>query len=555
MDNNINGVKAELEKLGFSFVDETTAYGRVPERGDINGYYIHVTIELNNFPLSQPSITLVKINGKDDLYRRIPINWRHLDEIININPKLSVFKICCLHNWSAKREYNGKYIYERIYDWLNSNVTSQWNPEEDLPSFRVLPQYTNSRLYLSDYFIAKLRENKPKILYQCNVYHEPYKFKSGAKASLQKQGEKYELTDIDFEKNFYHYIPDMPQEQKFEIIKKLRLGDKCAKSHFFVLRLPRHSRFKTFYQLLTIIRDNINIKNLSQEMKNIPFIVMYTGDKGKDEVVSFITNRGYVDGKSDYLVQPLAIESFSNRPIGVDLTVGLLGVGSLGSEVASLLVKKDTRKILLSDFDFLRADNIGRHVLGARYLGNKKSIALANELKINFFKFNALTAVTDEEAAEKADILVVTVGNNQSFDQLAFNKLWHYKKPVIWAWTSPNNILQEIVITTPSSGCLNCYYEKIKTDPVLKQIQQNAKDEIKKYPSEEVDVCGNPHTISQMERMVFLATQIVSILSYYSKHGKFKFDYVNYYWGMDDIIPTPHFGYLEAHPSCFCQGG
>ena len=92
-----------------------------------------------------------------------------------------------------------------------------------------------------------------------------------------------------------------------------------------------------------------------------------------------------------------------------------------------------------------------------------------------------------------------------------------------------------------------------KENKDLKQIQELSQKEIEKYDSNEIDICGNPHTVSQMERMVFLATQIVSILSFYNKHGKFKFDYVNYYRGMDDIIPTPLIGYLDKSHLCFCE--
>lgn len=554
MDKQLIGVKAELKELGFYFSKEYIAVGRVPQKGYENGYYIDVEISLEGFPLKQPSIKLISINGDGEIFKVMPATWRHIDELLIDNPKKSIFFICCLHNWSAKIEYSGKFIYQRILDWLKSNVNQDWKKEEDLISWRILPQFTQLVMYMPKGFIEQCERIEPKKLYSTTVNHTPFLFKNGKEASTKKRGETYTYENIDSNKPYF-FFPDSSEDRGINILKQLLLQKKQSKSTLYLVRLPRSFSFKTFYQLIQSLRHNLPIGSISKEIKTLIFLVIYKGDRGKTEITSFITGRESFEKDTEFNVTNIKIESIPERPNGINLTVGMIGVGSLGSQVAKLLVEKDVKRLLISDFDKMALENLGRHVLGSFHVGKSKSFGLEALLTNYYLHDNIFAKIEDDEVIELADVLVVTVGDSAKFDYFAFNKLVNYEKPVIWAWTSPNNILQEIVVTTPSTGCLNCYYLEIKNNNELKQIQESSQKEIEKYDSNEIDICGNPHTVSQMERMVFLATQIVSILSYYNKHGKFKFDYVNYYWGMDDIIPTPFIGYLEKNNLCFCKGG
>lgn len=551
MDKQLKKVKAELQELGFSFTEENIAVGRVPYNGEVNGFYIDVNILINDYPLKQPSIILKSINGNSDLYKILPTHWRHIDELLIGNPKKSIFYICCLHNWSAKSEYNGEYIYQRIIEWLQSNVNSKWKEDEDLVSWRILPQYTELIMYLPKGFLEQFSNIELNKLFHIDVSHTTFEFKNGKKASSKNRGETYDYNGIDFNKP-YLFFPNV-NDKRINLLKTFLLEKKHSQSTLFLARLPSNFSFKTLYQLIQTLRHNFPISKLDKKYKTLIFLVMFKGDRGITEVTSFIVGKEAFFGDSDFNITNIKIESISDRPNGIDLSVGLIGAGSLGSQVARLLVEKDVKRVYISDSDKLELKNIGRHVLGSYYVGQYKSISLANYLRNTYLNDNIYWMENDDQVIEKADIIVVTVGDTTSFDWLAFNKLLGYRKPIIWAWTSPNNILQEIVITTSFTGCLNCYYLKTQQNKELKQIHEMAKKEINKYNPNEFDICGNPHTVSQMERMVFLATQIVSILSYYSRHKEFKFDYVNFFWGMDDVIPTPYIGHLEKNDSCFCE--
>jgi hypothetical protein len=554
MDKDFSKVEAELIALGFQYLTGEKMIGRVPSKGSINGIYIWVEIKLEDFPVKQPVITLKKINEKETLYKDIPKNWRHIDEFLwGEDPKRSSFHVCCLHNWRAKKEYDGRFIYERIESWLASNTTGTWSIEEDLATWRILPQFSLSQIYLTTDFLKTISGLKVNTLYQYPFLHSRYLMVNGGEAR-KENGTHYTTDEINFRK-LYYYLPE-GEDVKFKKVKLLHPNKEWMKSTFFILKLASNIKFKTLYQLIEHIRCNYKKSDFPKGTKNVPMVVYYKGDKGREEAASFVLDLSFFSHSPEYKLRFIQIETIPDRPVGVDLNVGILGTGSLGSQVARILTDKGTKKIYMYDFDRLSAENLGHHELSFSSLGLLKK----QQLKLELFYRSINTSFyekdekSDLEVAEKSDILVVTVGNNQAFDRHAFETLKEYKKPIIWAWLSPNSILQEIVISTPQSGCLNCYYIKSKEDQELKQVHQTADKEIESYPIVNRDLCGNPHVVSQWERVVFLATQIVSILANYSKNKRFKFDYVNYYWGMDDIIPTAHVGFLDQHSSCFCRG-
>lgn len=551
MDNKTT-VKTELIELGFYFQDEITAIGNISYTDSEINQIIRVEISLKGYPINQPRIKLLEINGKEDLYRCIPKHWRHLDELVKSYTIESEFYICCLHNWSARSSNNGQFIYSRILSWLKSNVTEEWLKEEDLQGWRILPQNSGSTIYLSNEYIKEVEKAESKKLYKMEVNHHPFILNNSNKASSKKRGNLYPYGIINLEK-FYAFFPSLSKKVEFHKLKNYILPKDFSTSTAFFVRIPRITKFKTTYQLIEYLRVNNLFNGIDTTYKNFVLFVMYKGDNNRTESAAFIMNSEAVKkNKSAVELTPLRIENIPERENAINLDVGLLGVGSLGSQVARILVEKDVSKIYLADYDRFSLENLGRHVLGSIHVGQAKSLALADFLSLLYLKEDIFVRFDDNEVAEESDILVVTVGDPQSYDRLAFDKFLNYQKPIIWAWTSPNNILQEIIITTRETGCLNCYYQKIQEDKKLMLLQSAALKEVDKQPSVEYDVCGNPHTSSMMDRLIFLATQIVSIVAYYNNNKRFKFDYVNYYWGMDDIIPTPLTGHLEKNESCFC---
>lgn len=551
MDNNIKKVETELFELGFSKLEENRFSGKIPFNNTYKGNYIDVEIFTEGFPIQQPKIILKSINGNSDLYKIMPHTWRHIDEFSWANSMSSVFYVCCLHNWTAKTEANGCFIYERIFDWFKCNVDGEWNVSEDLPSYRIIPQFSFNTAYISNQLLNKVTEKDVPKKFSVKVYHNRWQFIGGSKSKRNESSEVYDFGSIDFNVKNSFYIT-MEVDEKFRNFIGLKNLDKKSISNGLYFRI-KEDKFKTTYQLIDLIKKRYDFRTLDKKIKTLIIIVSYVGDRGNDETIAFITDRNQIARTSEIDLVNLSIDSFIERSDKLNLKIGLIGVGSLGSQVAQILVNKDVEKIIIADYDILSLQNLNRHVLGSIYVGENKAVSLKSFYELFYLADNIITKTLDEEVADESDILVVTVGDSQRFDLLAFSTLTNYKKPIIWCWVSPNNILMEIVITTPYTGCLNCYYELIKTNKKLEELQERANVEISKLASNELDICGNPHTVSQIEKMVFLATQVVSIINMYSKTGKINVDYVNYFWKQDDIIPIILPGFLSASEKCGCS--
>lgn len=544
-------VKAELSELGFNFISTSKCIGQVPRDGDILGFNIDVEIDIAGFPLKKPTIRLIAINKDEQIYKVIPPDWRHIDELmINNDYKSTLNLICCLHNWRAKLEYDGRYIYERVCNWLEANVHGNWPEDEDLYSWRLTPQFSIATLYLTENIVDYFGALEPGKFHSVHLIHSKYNF-SGGTASGNKLGNEYMLNNIKFNRP-YSFIPEIRKMSTKEQQVFTNLVQDPMESACYVLRLLSHFKFKSIYQLLRLIQVNFTSKVHKQhKLLNAPIIVVYRGESKNFEAFCFLVSKEFFDNKESYDFYVLKIETLLNKQISINLDVGLMGVGSLGSYIARILYDKNTTQLLISDPDIVTATNLGTHELTNFHLGSLKAKELEKYLQIRY-SGSEVSSHSDDDLISKSEILIVTVGDEEKFDILAFEKLKQFDKPIIWVWTSPFNILQEIVITTPSTGCLNCYYAKIQNDLTLKSLQDKADEEIKKNPAHRYDYCGNPHVISQVDRMFFLATQVVSIISYFSKHKSFKFDYLCTYWGLDDIMPTMLTGFNNKKETCFC---
>lgn len=128
--------------------------------------------------------------------------------------------------------------------------------------------------------------------------HQPFKFKNKAKASINKSGNLYPYTDINYQLP-YAFFPEIPEDKEFNKLKDIVLGKKHSKSTLFFTRIPRYTEFKTFYQLLNYLRVNNLFKNISKDIKNIVLMVMYKGDSGRMEATAFIIGREFIERKKN----------------------------------------------------------------------------------------------------------------------------------------------------------------------------------------------------------------------------------------------------------------
>lgn len=140
-------------------------------------------------------------------------------------------------------------------------------------------------------------------------------------------------------------------------------------------------------------------------------------------------------------------------------TVAILGLGSLGSLVASL-VAYPWKKIILIDPEKLENDNVERHLLGYSSVGRYKVDAMKDWLIDRGLDAKRIETVTDMslelEALSHADILIVSIDDPKScyeVNQVALNS----NIPAIYGGIYPMGTGgQTVVIPTPGDFCYLC---------------------------------------------------------------------------------------------------
>lgn len=65
-------------------------------------------------------------------------------------------------------------------------------------------------------------------------------------------------------------------------------------------------------------------------------------------------------------------------------TIGIIGLGSVGSSLLPLLIKAGFSKFVLCDGESLEAANVGRHLLGMNYVGTNKAEACKSHIQRNY---------------------------------------------------------------------------------------------------------------------------------------------------------------------------
>lgn len=144
--------------------------------------------------------------------------------------------------------------------------------------------------------------------------------------------------------------------------------------------------------------------------------------------------------------------------------VVLVGVGSLGSTVASIVARAGVGTLTLIDHDKLKWENLGRHALGAGYVGKYKSTSLATELTAALPHLKSVKAINSKlllggpawEVCGEADLIISTTGNWQIEELL--NELQQEGKlpPVQFAWLEAHAAAAHSVIVNGQGSCLQC---------------------------------------------------------------------------------------------------
>ena len=125
-------------------------------------------------------------------------------------------------------------------------------------------------------------------------------------------------------------------------------------------------------------------------------------------------------------------------------TVVMIGCGSIGAPVALLLAQAGIGRLILIDPDILSWANVGRHPLGASYVGTLKAKGLAEKLRADLPHMTVDYHATDLDAILRkspeilsgASLIIAATGSWAAESQL---DAWHAatgrRVPILYAWT------------------------------------------------------------------------------------------------------------------------
>jgi hypothetical protein len=185
------------------------------------------------------------------------------------------------------------------------------------------------------------------------------------------------------------------------------------------------------------------------------------------------------------------------RTVIAAANVMIVGCGAVGADVAMLLAKAGVRKFTLVDRDILNWENIGRHMLGARWVGKLKAAALAHALSSHFphlkteVSFDGIEAVCcgHGEMLARFDLIICMTADWMGESALNFWARQFSSKAVIYGWLEPHGLAGHGLLVTGQGGCLACGRGEGGTvrDPVIEWANE---------PIMKVPACGGwftPH--------------------------------------------------------------
>ena len=186
-----------------------------------------------------------------------------------------------------------------------------------------------------------------------------------------------------------------------------------------------------------------------------------------------------------------------------EASVFIAGCGSGGGQVALQLVMSGVRKFVLLDKDQLEPENVIRHVCGIRYLGMRKTAALADVLRDRNPQVEVKEVDEDllgwrglQDEVERASIVVIGTDNEPSRYRL--NEVCvDTKTPFTVGRVFTRGIGGEVYAYRPGSGgclaCLERVLERTQYRDGVREIDLASDEERQKvYDMEIEDIKDSP---------------------------------------------------------------
>lgn len=150
----------------------------------------------------------------------------------------------------------------------------------------------------------------------------------------------------------------------------------------------------------------------------------------------------------------------------------LVGCGSVGGHLATMLATAGVGDLTLVDPDYVAWENVFRHVLGKGALGRRKVEALAAELRnrVPYLNVSGVPRTLDQAMREgelelgKFDLIVAATGEPSVDLDLNARIQAAGGPPAVFTWLEPFGIGGHAALSTDGSGCFECLYTPPEED-------------------------------------------------------------------------------------------
>lgn len=197
------------------------------------------------------------------------------------------------------------------------------------------------------------------------------------------------------------------------------------------------------------------------------------------------------------------IESLFDIEMFVDVKALLLGCGSGGGSVGLQLVMSGLRNFTLVDRDTIGPENVIRHVCGRRYIGQKKTEALAEVMRDRNPNVNIQTLHSDilsdanvEAEIRRSDVVILATDNEPT--RYRVNELCvEHRVPFVVGRVFTRGIGGEVFAYRPDTGgclaCLESFLQRTTFREGIKEIDLVPDEEREKvYGMEIAEIKDSP---------------------------------------------------------------
>jgi len=289
--------------------------------------------------------------------------------------------------------------------------------------------------------------------YYSRVIGHPLRFKHPSYNAFHLALTTYPNVKIE-EKNLLAWIQPHVHKDDYTCLQQWFHKTANEQLRWIFLSLPD----KNSQKILPIALRNIKL-SLKQQI--------YFGARYGKKRQQFVKQKVILESSPIHLLYPESVYS-RNLKTQNDLknkSILMVGVGSLGSFVANLLIRAGVGKLILIDPDKLSAGNIGRHLLGLESLGQFKAKALKAQFLSDLPNSNVSAICTylqvemikDPFFLNKVDVII-----NTTADWATEYFLWEKKsKSASWGliqgWSEPYGYVGHALLS-PGCTCSDARY-------------------------------------------------------------------------------------------------